>query len=163
MNHGIGNRWASTHNSQRISSLKSRNQNSAATKRQIGIWQHWSQETKDNDRLLSEVEVERMKGFLRQTRRPAISRYLQNRPTDRWKIGGSEKWLLNSARNANKPTPVASAITTKKVNAPRRLASMRLLNHVTCPQKTRKIEVRYDPEQLSASHDKRVRTTLEIS
>ena len=25
-----------------------------------------------------------------------------------------EKWLLNSARNANRPTPVASVITTKK-------------------------------------------------
>jgi hypothetical protein len=41
--------------------LKRWNQNSAATKRQIGIWQHWKQETEDNDRPLSEVEVERMK------------------------------------------------------------------------------------------------------
>lgn len=53
-----------------------------------------------------------------------------------------EKWLLNYARNANKPTPVVSAITTKKANAPRRLAPMRLLNHITSHQKTRKIEFR---------------------
>jgi len=59
-----------------------------------------------------------------------------------------KKWLLNCARNANKPTPVASAITTKKVNVPKRLMSV-LLNHVTSHQKTRKIEVRYDLEQLS--------------
>jgi hypothetical protein len=65
-----------------------------------------------------------------------------------------EKWLLNSARNANKPTPVASAITTKKVNARRRLASMRLLKQATTHQKTRKMEVRYDPEQVSAPCDK---------
>jgi hypothetical protein len=37
------------------------------------------------------------------------------------------EWLLNYARNANNPIPVASAITTKKVNAPRRLTPMRLL------------------------------------
>ena len=54
------------------------------------------------------------------------------------------EWLLNYARNANKPTPVASAITTKKVNAPRRLVSMRLLKHATSHQLTRKVEVRYD-------------------
>lgn len=36
-----------------------------------------------------------------------------------------EEWPLNYARNANKSTPVASAITTRKGNAPRRLASMR--------------------------------------
>jgi hypothetical protein len=58
------------------------------------------------------------------------------------------KWLLNCARNASKPTAVASATTTKKVNVPKRLASV-LLNHVTSPKKARKIEVRYDPEQLS--------------
>jgi hypothetical protein len=46
--------------------LKKWNQNSAATKQQIGIWQNWKQETVDNDRPLSEVEVQRMKGFLRQ-------------------------------------------------------------------------------------------------
>src|SRR5271165_6906578 len=38
------------------------------------------------------------------------------------------EWLLNYARNANKPIPVASAITTNKVSAPRRLTAMRLLN-----------------------------------
>jgi hypothetical protein len=32
--------------------------------------------------------------------------------------------------NANRPTPVVSAITTKKLNAPRRLPSMRLLNPI---------------------------------
>ena len=51
-------------------------------------------------------------------------------------------WPLNYARNAGKPTPVASAITTKKVNAPRRLASMRLLKRAASRQKTRKVEVR---------------------
>ena len=74
---------------------------------------------------------------------------------DSLQIGGSGKWLLNCAKNANKPTPVASAITTKKVNAPKRLASMRLLNHVTSRQETLKIEVRYDLEQLSAPYDER--------
>ena len=54
------------------------------------------------------------------------------------------KWLLNYARNANKPIPVASAITTKKVNTPRRLPPMRSLNPVTSHQKKRKTEVRYD-------------------
>jgi hypothetical protein len=63
-------------------------------------------------------------------------------------IVGSGKWLLNYARNANKPIPVESAITTKKLNAPRRLSPMRLPNRVTSHQGTRKIEVRYDPEQL---------------
>jgi glutaminase len=47
------------------------------------------------------------------------------------------EWLLNCATNANKLTLVASAITTKKVNAPKRLASiMRWLNHVTSHQPT---------------------------
>jgi hypothetical protein len=45
--------------------LKRWNQNPAATKRQIGIWQHWKEEREDNDRPLTEVEVERMKAFLR--------------------------------------------------------------------------------------------------
>jgi hypothetical protein len=54
-------------------------------------------------------------------------------------------WLRAGVLGAN---PVASAITTKKVNVPKRLASV-LLNHVTSPKKTRKIEVRHDPEQLS--------------
>jgi hypothetical protein len=68
-----------------------------------------------------------------------------------------KKWLLNYARNANKPTPVASAITTKRASAARRLASMRFLNQVISHQKTRKIEVRCDPEQLSAPCDYGVR------
>jgi hypothetical protein len=54
-----------------------------------------------------------------------------------------KQWLPNFARNANKPTPVTSAITTKKVNALRRSASMRLLKHATSHQKTSKVEVRY--------------------
>jgi hypothetical protein len=60
--------------------LKRRNQNPAATKRQIGIWQHWTDETEDNDRLLSEAEVERMKGFLR-----------RNAPTSYFEIFTEEK------------------------------------------------------------------------
>jgi hypothetical protein len=47
------------------------------------------------------------------------------------------EWLLNYARNANKPIPVASAITTKKVNAPRRSTPTRLLNPVTHHQTTK--------------------------
>ena len=35
--------------------LKKWNQNPEATKRQIGIWQHWEQETEDNDRSLTGV------------------------------------------------------------------------------------------------------------
>ncbi len=42
--------------------------------------------------------------------------------------------------------PVASAITMIKLNAPRRLPSMRSPNRVTSHQQKRKIEVRYDPE-----------------
>ena len=68
-----------------------------------------------------------------------------------------KKWLLNYARNANKPTPVAFAITTKKVNAPRRLASMRLLKQPTSHQKTRRMQVRYDPKQVSGPDDKGAR------
>jgi len=47
--------------------LKRRNQNPTATRREIGSWQHWRQETEDNDRPLSEIEVERMKAFLRRS------------------------------------------------------------------------------------------------
>jgi hypothetical protein len=45
--------------------LKKWKQDSGATKRQIGIWHHWTQETEDNHRPLTKVEVERMKAFLR--------------------------------------------------------------------------------------------------
>ena len=45
--------------------LKRRNQNPTATRREIGSWQHWRQETEDNDRPLTGVEVARMKAFLR--------------------------------------------------------------------------------------------------
>jgi hypothetical protein len=51
------------------------------------------------------------------------------------------EWLLNYARNANKPIPVAPAITTKKVNVPRRLTPMRLLNPVTHDQRTKSAHV----------------------
>ena len=58
------------------------------------------------------------------------------------------KWLLNYARNANKPIPVESAITMIKLNAPRRLPSMRSPNLLSSHQKRKKIEVRYDLEQI---------------
>jgi hypothetical protein len=45
------------------------------------------------------------------------------------------EWLLSYARNANRLIRVAPAITTKKVNAPRRLTPTRSLNPVTHPQK----------------------------
>jgi len=45
--------------------LKKWNESPAVTRGQIGIWQHWKQETEDNHRPLTEVEVERMKAFLR--------------------------------------------------------------------------------------------------
>jgi hypothetical protein len=60
-----------------------------------------------------------------------------------------KKWLLNYARNANKNTPVASAIMTKEANAPRRLPSMSLLKHSTSHQKTTKMKTRYVPPQVS--------------
>jgi hypothetical protein len=63
--------------------LKRWNQNSAATKRQIGIWQHWKQETEDNDRPLSEVEVERMKVFLRRNAPTSYSEIFAREKTDR--------------------------------------------------------------------------------
>ena len=47
------------------------------------------------------------------------------------------EWLLNYARNANKPIPVESATTTKKVNAPRRSTPTKLLNPVTHHQTTK--------------------------
>ena len=46
--------------------LKRWDQNSAAAKRQIGIWQHWKDESEQNDRPLTEVEVDRLKTFLKQ-------------------------------------------------------------------------------------------------
>jgi hypothetical protein len=63
--------------------LKRWNQNSAATKRQIGIWQHWKQETEDNVRPLSEVEVERMKVFLRRNAPTSYSEIFAREKTDR--------------------------------------------------------------------------------
>jgi hypothetical protein len=60
--------------------LKRWSQNPAATKRQIGIWQHWKEQAEDNDRPLAEVEVERMKAFLR-----------QNAPTSYFEIFAEDK------------------------------------------------------------------------
>jgi hypothetical protein len=37
----------------------------AATRREIGIWAHWKEDREENDRPLSPMEVQRMKGFLR--------------------------------------------------------------------------------------------------
>jgi hypothetical protein len=45
--------------------LKRWNRDHAATRRKIGIWQDWKQQTADNDRPLTVVEVERMKALLR--------------------------------------------------------------------------------------------------
>ena len=54
-----------------------------------------------------------------------------------------EQWLLNYARNANKPIPVVFAITMRKLNAPRQLISMRGRNRAASHRK-RKIEVLYE-------------------
>jgi hypothetical protein len=57
------------------------------------------------------------------------------------------EWLLNYARNANKPIPVASAITTKKANAPRRLTPMRLLHPLTHHRRNKSAHVpKINPE-----------------
>ena len=58
------------------------------------------------------------------------------------KLEKVRKWLPNYAKNANKPIPVESAITTKKLDAPRRLSSMRWLDRVTSHLKTGKMEIR---------------------
>jgi hypothetical protein len=55
-----------------------------------------------------------------------------------------EKWLLNYVRNANRRTPVESAITMIKLNAPRRRQSMTL----TKPLRSQKKE-----EYLSAPRE----------
>ena len=60
--------------------LKEWNQNPAATKRQIGIWQHWRRETEGNDLPLTGVEVERMKAFLQ-----------RNAPTSYFEIFANER------------------------------------------------------------------------
>jgi hypothetical protein len=59
------------------------------------------------------------------------------------------EWLLNFARNANKPIPVAPAITTKKVNAPRRLTPMRPLIPLKHHQRTSAQVPEIDPEAAS--------------
>jgi hypothetical protein len=62
--------------------LKKWKQDSAATKRQIGVWQHWKEETEDNDRPLTEVEVERMKVFLRRYAPTSYSEIFAERKAD---------------------------------------------------------------------------------
>jgi len=69
------------------------------------------------------------------------------------------EWLLNYARNANKPIPVASAITTKKVNAPRRSTPTRLLNPVTHHQTTKSA---YVPEINSDALNPRCLSDLQL-
>jgi len=69
------------------------------------------------------------------------------------------EWLRNYARNANKPIPVASATTTKKVNAPRRLTPIKLLNPVTPRQKTKPAHV---PEINPEAGIPRYRSDLQL-
>ena len=45
--------------------LKAWKQNPTATKRQIGVWQHWKVDDEENERPLSESEVQDLKKFLR--------------------------------------------------------------------------------------------------
>jgi hypothetical protein len=45
--------------------LKKWNQNPDATRREIGVWKHWNEETAANNRPLPEVEVATLKTFLR--------------------------------------------------------------------------------------------------
>ena len=76
-----------------------------------------------------------------------------------------KKWLLNYAKNANDPIPVASVITTKKVNAPRPLASIRLPHPLTSPQETRKIEMvfAFQPETYSLKSDRKESSSIWLS
>jgi hypothetical protein len=62
--------------------LRRWSQNFAATKRQIGIWQHWKEETEDNHRPLTKVEVERMKAFLRRYAPSSYFEIFAERKTD---------------------------------------------------------------------------------
>jgi hypothetical protein len=62
------------------SALKKWKQNSAATRRQIDVWQHWKQEREDNDRPLTEIEVTGMKAFLQ-----------RNAPTSYFEIFSEER------------------------------------------------------------------------
>ena len=45
--------------------LKAWKRNPSATKREIGVWAHWKQDDEENERPLSEAEVQEMKKFLR--------------------------------------------------------------------------------------------------
>ena len=45
--------------------LRSWKENPGTTKRQIGVWAHWKEDRPNNDHPLSQVEVQRMKAFLR--------------------------------------------------------------------------------------------------
>ena len=45
--------------------------NPALSKREIGLWAHWSEETEDNNKPLSESEIARMKLFMRTHNAPS--------------------------------------------------------------------------------------------
>ena len=45
--------------------LKAWKKNPTATKRQIGVWQHWKVDDEENERPLSESEIQDLKKFLR--------------------------------------------------------------------------------------------------
>jgi hypothetical protein len=63
--------------------LKKWNQNTAATKRQIGIWHHYRQETEGNDLPMTGVDVERMKAFLRRNAPASYFELFAKEETDR--------------------------------------------------------------------------------
>ena len=45
--------------------LRTWKQDPAATKRETGIWAHWKEQREENNRPLSQGEVEKMKALLR--------------------------------------------------------------------------------------------------
>ena len=45
--------------------LKAWKRNPTATKREIGVWQHWKLDDEENERPLSESEIQDLKKFLR--------------------------------------------------------------------------------------------------
>ena len=60
--------------------LRSWKRNPAAKKRKIGLWAYGTEDRAENDRPLSEAEVERMKPFLRPARGLPVSlRYFQKK------------------------------------------------------------------------------------
>lgn len=61
-----------------------------------------------------------------------------HRDTDEKCLAGRQRWQQNSARNASRRIPVVLAITTTKVNAPRRPTPMRCRNRPPKHQETPK-------------------------